>query len=269
MRGRYVKLMLHAATAGEPETPSAMDAGLVLCDVLAGRPMRVSQRGDGRDGGGQGRAFYPGLIDHARGLAACLAPDGDEAAAEMRLDDHRARVWAETTNYGYRVALRAGKQPVADDGAMLAADVWDELAANVLRRATGRPASASDVLDKLVAAQDGRGAFLRFDGNAGDNPEPWWYHELVLLHAVTSHALLTGDAAALEGAKRAAAFHHAETQPDHATGQPWAVHTFLLDLETTPTADMLLLAAGVNGAGGLSAVSRILLADAAICLSLV
>ena len=271
MRRRYVNLMLHAATAGEPETPSAMDAGLALCDVLAGRRTREVPAGTdepSRDGGGHGRAFYPGLIAYAKGLAACLAPTGDEASAEMRLDEHRTRVWAETMTDDYRADLRAGKQASADDGAALAADVWDELAGGVRRRAAGREPSASEVIAKVVAAQDGRGAFLRFDGNAGDNPEPWWYHELVLLHAVTSHALLTGDAAALECAKRAAAFHHAETQPDHATGQPWAVHAFLLDADTTPTADLLLLAAGVNGAGGLSAVSRILLADAAACLSL-
>ena len=112
------------------------------------------------------------------------------------------------------------------------------------------------------------GAFFHFDGNAGDNPEPWWYHELVLLHAITSYAMLTGDAQALEAAKRAVLFHHRETQPDHATSQPWAIHAFLMDPETIPTADLLLLAAGVNQPGGLGAVSRILLADAAVCLSL-
>ena len=248
MRGRYAKLLLHGATAGQPETPSAMDAGLVLCDALAGRPTREPAAGTGepsRDGGGHGRAFYPGLIAYAKGLAALLGEAANLEPAPQRPDGPRLT------------------QPAADDGAAVAAEVWDDLAALVRRRE-----GAGTAILNLVAAQDHRAAYLRFDGNAGDNPEPWWYHELVLLHAVTSYALLTGDAAASESAKRAAAFHHAETQPDHATGQPWAVHAFLLDPDTTPTADLLLLAAGVNGAGGLSAVSRILLADAAVCLSL-
>ena len=266
MRGRYVKLMLHAATSGEPETPSAMDAGLALCDALAGRATRGKpRRGDLRDGGGHGREFYGGVVSYAAGLAACLSP-ASAGDAVRRLDGERAWRWAATMTYNYHAHAGPDGRFAADDGAGAAADAWDDLAELAWCRAAGRTGDC-DSIRRVIASQDDRGTFLRFDGNAGDNPEPWWYHELVLLHAVSSYALLTSDAAALHSAKRAAAFHHAETQPDHATGQPWGVHAFLLDLETSPTADLLLLAAGVNGAGGLSAVSRILLADAAVCVS--
>src|SRR5687767_12708522 len=40
LRRKYVKILLHAATTGAPPEPSPMDAGLVLCDVLAGRAPR-------------------------------------------------------------------------------------------------------------------------------------------------------------------------------------------------------------------------------------
>lgn len=125
-----------------------------------------------------------------------------------------------------------------------------------------------DLFARLRERQQPSGAFFRFDGNAGENPEPWWYHELVLLHAITSYAGMTGDPAATEAVRKAATFHHAETQPDHATSQPWAVHAFLSDPEFVPTADLLLLAATMQQPSALGAVPRILLADAAVWLSI-
>ena len=253
-----------------------MDEGLVLCDVLAGRRMRETPAaGEMRDGGGHGRPFYRGLVAYAvaSALHRTLEPAIDEDAEMMTstitggLNEH---VFVRPPGRPDYLRHPAPDGLAADGAADVAADLWDALAmwrTLSLAGIEGGPAQrAGKGVDRVVAAQRRNGAYFRFD--AGDNPEPWWYHELVVLHAVTSYALLAGDAAALASAKRAAAFHHAETQPDHATGQPWAVHAFLLDPDTTPTADLLLLAAGVNGAGGLSAVSRILLADAAVCLSL-
>ena len=269
MRGRYVRLLLHAATAGEPERPSPMDAGLVLCDVLAGRPMReLPEGGDYRDSGGHGRPFYSGLVAYAVVSAVQLAfgASGDQdvadylpylAAGHPPLGAPRPLRRPEVLEWPPAVGI------AADAAADVAADLWDALATWRSQSLTGETVRVPEILAHVVAAQRPDGAYFRFD--AGDNPEPWWYHELVALHAVTSFELLSGGRMRLPGARHAAAFHHAETQPDHATGQPWAVHAFLLDLDTTPTADLLLLAAGVNGAGGLSAVSRILLADAAVC----
>jgi hypothetical protein len=123
-------------------------------------------------------------------------------------------------------------------------------------------------LHPLAAKIRPTGAFLTFDGNAGDNPEPWWYAELVLLHAVTTQALRTGDPTLLDACRRSSAFHHAETQPDHATSEPLALHAFALQAETVPTADLMLLATGVNEPGELGLIPRLMLADAAVGLLL-
>ncbi len=205
--------------------------------------------------------FYPGLLAHAHFLRRRVRGDSCDAA----LRTHRARVWAETDTYNYHSMHKRDHRPSAEVASLVAADAWNDLASVV---AGAKP----DTLRNLVTvARDGDPAvttFFNFDHAAAENPETWWYHELVVLHAVATYAAMTGDRDAGEAARRAAAFHHAETQPDHATNQPWAIHAFLSDPEFTPTADFMLLAAGVNQPGSLDAVSRILLADAAVCLSL-
>ncbi len=139
---------------------------------------------------------------------------------------------------------------------------FDNLASRVVSST-----SAAPTMSRLIAHQSSRGTFFNFDPTSGDNPEPWWYHELVATHAVTSFAHLTGDASAAQAAERAAAFHHAETQADHASGQPWAVHAFLATTETIPTAELLLLAAtGAGQSAHPGVVSRLILADAAVWL---
>jgi hypothetical protein len=141
--------------------------------------------------------------------------------------------------------------------------LWEELA-DVVTMPTPQ---VGPVAQSLLDHQASDGTFYRFDRQSADNPEPWWYHELVTLHAMTSLAELTGDAAAMSGSQNSAAFHHAETQPDHATGQPWGITAFVKDPTMTPSADLLLLAAGVGRKrGGLDVVSRLLLADACVWL---
>ena len=249
-RGRYAKFLLAASTAGPAGTP--------LCDALAGRDPVAPAALDGVDGGGHRRPFYPGLLAHTAGLAARLRP-GTLDLPELR-DAHRARVWRDTNTYGSHAMLCAGVRPTAADAGLVAADVWDELALVTLG------GDRAETIERVVARQDDRGTFFAFDADAGDNPEPWWYHEFVVLHAVATFAAATGDAAAARAAGRSAAFHHAETQPDHATSQPWALHAFLADPETLPTADLMLLSAGVNQPGGLGTIPRLLLADAAVWL---
>ena len=263
LTGRYAKLLTGLATAGGAES-GPMSAALALCDALAGRPIRRVKlpraAAECRDGGGHARPFYAGLVAYAVGLAARLRPPGEVDLPPL-LDDHRARVWRDTLTYGSHAMLKAGRQPTAAEAGSVTADLWDELAGLAL-------GDAGDLttLPRVVAAQDDCGAFFRFDGDLGDNPEPWWYHELVALHAVASYAATTGDAAAAGAARRSAAFHHAETQPDHATGQPWAVHAFLRDPDAAPTADLLLLAATTGQPSSLGIVPRVLLADAAVWL---
>ena len=60
-----------------------------------------------------------------------------------------------------------------------------------------------------------------------DNPETNWYHELVTLHAAASYAVQAEDRAVAGSVVRATAYHAANTQPDHATNQPWALFAFI------------------------------------------
>ena len=67
---------------------------------------------------------------------------------------------------------------------------------------------------------------------------------------------------------RATEYHQRETQPDHATTQPWGLFAFAWNPQTHPLADQLLHAVQVQHAGTPDGVSLILLADALYCLRL-
>ena len=123
---------------------------------------------------------------------------------------------------------------------------------------------AGDVFGKLTKRQQESGAFLA--GDLSDNPETRWYHELLILHAVAAAGMQSGDADLITAAKRNAAWHLAETQPDHATNQPWGLLAFLLDPATFSLADGLLHnAAAQPAAGGWSLLTLMLLGDALYC----
>jgi hypothetical protein len=128
---------------------------------------------------------------------------------------------------------------------------------------------ASDIFGKLVRSQqsnDPPGQFLR--ASAEDNPDSHGYHELVLLHAAASYAVQAEDRTAASAVAKATDFHLRETQPDHATSQPWGLFAFVWNERTRPVADQLLHAAAVNRPAGADGVSLILLADALYCLRL-
>ena len=198
--------------------------------------------------------------------------------------------------YSLFQAIRASDRVLVGDPATVA-DRWTaalvpELAAvNVVRGAGGPdiPASAGDVAvraawaaaaviaggdlsqdDRVVAAgrrfllglaarQQPSGTFLK-PGRA-DNLESFWFHELQLLHVVAAQGLQWRDEALLAAARRSAAYHVAETQPDHATNEPWGLPGFLCDAESAVMADQLLHAAGVQQPGRAGGVTLILLAD--------
>jgi hypothetical protein len=126
------------------------------------------------------------------------------------------------------------------------------------------------VFSRLTAAQQPGGSFL--SAGAADNPETHWYHELVLLHAVATYAAHTGNGAVAESADRAAECHQAETEPDHATGQPWALFAFALNPRTRPLADQVLHGAMVHAAShagrpSANSLAFLLLTDALYCLN--
>jgi hypothetical protein len=161
---------------------------------------------------------------------------GDEAGARdgiaaSRGGDAVRAAWS-------AAAVRAGGELCHDDAAT---------------RAAGR------CLLGIVARQQPAGHFLRPD--AGDNLESFWFHELQLLHAVAASGLQSRDPAALSAAARSAAYHLAETQPDHATNEPWGLPGFLCDPDAVVMADQVLHAAGVQQPGRAGGVTLILLAD--------
>ncbi len=197
------------------------------------------------DGGGHRRPYYRHLARYAAALA-------------RRIDPSLPMLGEMVTT---RAAIPTNEQPPARVAAEVCVAAWSELADVAAGNAT-----ASATLDSLASTQSADGPLFAFDKFNGDNPEPWWYHELVALHALTSYGRLTHTALATHSAQRAAAFHHAETQPDHATGQPWAIHAFAGEVEMIPTAELLLLACGIGRPGGVDIVSRLLLADACVWL---
>jgi uncharacterized protein YbaR (Trm112 family) len=169
-------------------------------------------------------------------------------------------------------STNAGGALPASGGAAATEAAWNALALHVASALYNQPfwrATARQTFHRFAAAQQPAGPFLR--ATASDNPETHWYHELVLLHAVATFAAHTNDTHLAGAAARNAAFHLNQTQPDHATNQPWALHAFAQHPDTRPLADHLLHAATLlGGAGGSTnrGVTSILLADALYCLRL-
>ena len=124
----------------------------------------------------------------------------------------------------------------------------------------------AETLGRLAAAQRGSGAFLV--AGASDNPETLWYHELVLLHATASYAAQSNDPLATAAVMQAADFHLRETQPDHATTQPWGLLAFIWRREARSVADAMLHALQIQQPGQRSGITSILLADCLYCLRL-
>jgi hypothetical protein len=123
---------------------------------------------------------------------------------------------------------------------------------------------ASGCFGRLAAGQQSSGALLR--ALSSDNPETLWYHELVLLHAMASYAAQSSDTLTTAAVMQAADFHLAETQPDHATAQPWALLAFIWRRESRPLADQVLHAQQTHQPDRPAGVTSMLLADCLYCL---
>jgi hypothetical protein len=229
-----------------------------LEDLLGLSGRQASGPGKVIDGNHHSRPVYEGLLMYSAFQAIRLAPaayadDGPQWAdrLESRLAQTR---WPESPERVLRAA----------DGARVVEATWLALAAHVAGNVLGtRTDLASDAFGRLVTCQLPAGTFLK--ASAADNPETHGYHELLLLHAATSYAAASGDRAVEAAVARAAAFHLNETQPDHATNQPWGLAAFVRNPETRPLADQMLHAAATVGRSG---VTSILLADALYCLRL-
>ena len=165
-----------------------------------------------------------------------------------------------------------GNAIAATRGGIAAEAVWTALALFVAGKIFVRDAwtdLAADTFGRITRAQRESGAFLA--STASDNPEPAWFAELAILHAAASFAVQAEDRAVARAVAKATDYHQRETQPDHATSQPWGIFAFIWNAQTRPMADQLLHAATLQSPtadGASDGVSLILLADALYCLRL-
>jgi hypothetical protein len=191
--------------------------------------------------------------------------------SEFRRWEEGLRPWCDLLEAELtQISCPVGPIP-ANHGSIAAEAAWMALALYVAGKIYIRAAwtnLAADTFGKIVRAQADNGAFLT--ATASDNPETHWYHELVILHAAASYAARAEDGTSASAAARNAHFHLKETQPDHATNQPWALFAFACNDKTRVLADDLLHNANVlaQSATPTSGVSLILLSDALYCLKL-
>ena len=158
---------------------------------------------------------------------------------------------------------------LAARGANVADIAWTALALHAAGKVFIRDAwidLASDVFGKITRAQQPAGPFLL--AGASDNPETHGYHELAILHAAASYAVQAEDRTLAAAVERSTAFHMNETQPDHATAQPFALFSFVWNSGTRPFADQVLHAVQTNRPTPSADIASILLADTLYCLRL-
>jgi hypothetical protein len=152
----------------------------------------------------------------------------------------------------------------AGRGSSATESAWMALALHVAGKLYVRDAwtdLASETFGRIVGAQLPHGPFLQATGS--DNPETHWYHELVVLHAAASYAVQAEDRRVAAAVAKNAEFHLNETQPDHATTQPWGLFAFIWNDSTRVLADGMLHAAADD-----SGIALMLLADALYCVEL-
>jgi hypothetical protein len=257
-------MVYNAAVAGPPAPGVAAMVEPLVRHAAGGVPPDLSVA----DARGHHRPVYRPLL-----VYAWLQAFGPWYEVLPRADfvrwDEALRAWCDL------LEAELGSAHAGDNGADAAAGdtvaqcAWSALALFAAGRLFVRDAwtdLASDTFGRLTRGQTPVGTFLT--PGPSDNPETWWYHELVLLHAAASYAVQAEDRTVASAVAKATDFHLRETQPDHATSQPWGLFAFAWNERTRPLADQLLHAAAVNRPGGLDGVSLILLADALYCLRL-
>ncbi len=181
--------------------------------------------------------------------------------------EEATRAWADVLEGElHQVSWPAEGMPAQRGGGACEA-AWAALALHIAGKVFVRDAftdQAADIFGKLVRGQQASGNFLT--PTASDNPETHGYHELVLLHAAASFAAQAEDRVVAAAVKRATEFHQNETQPDHASGQPWGIFAFIWNSETRSVADEMLHAVRTIHPCGVRGVGAILLADAIVCI---
>ncbi len=207
---------------------------------------------DGRivDGAGHSRPLYRGLLIYAL------------AHSEARIGK-LAEVFATSRRDAFASFADARSPVLASNGSAIIELAFDALAASCVAESVSSDPAAG-VLMHIASSQQSDGSYLA--RTSSDNPEPTWYYELALLHAMASFAYRRDDSTARASAMRAARYQAEQIQPDHASSHPFAMHAFLRDEQGTYLADMMLHAAGVQQPSRMDTVSLLLLADAVDCI---
>jgi hypothetical protein len=122
---------------------------------------------------------------------------------------------------------------------------------------------ASDAFGRLTRSQQSSGEFLVPD--PADNPDAKTYDELTLLHAAAGYAVQAEDRHVAAAVARAGEFHLRQTQPDHATAQPWGLFAFIWNPDARSLGDQMLHTVLAHPPDG---VSLLVLADALYSLRL-
>jgi hypothetical protein len=220
------------------------------------------------DRSGHHRPAYRGLLVYAW-LASYRIFYETLPRAQFGRWEEGARAWCDLLEAQLTTIDLPDTGLPAGRGASVTEAAWAALALWVAGKVYIRDAwtdLAADTFGRIVRSQTSGGAFLR--AGAGDNLETHAYHELLILHAAASYAVQAEDRVVAAAVARATEFHLRETQPDHATAQPWGVFAFVWNESTAPLADQMLHAAQTSSPGGIDAVSATLLADALYCLRL-
>jgi hypothetical protein len=223
------------------------------------------------DRNGHQRPVYRPLLVYG-GLQAFRALYELLPRADFGKWDEGLRAWCDLLEAELGTVRLPDAGSPAANGAAVAQAAWAALALSAAGKVFVRDAwtdLASDTFGRLTRGQTADGTFLV--PSPSGHPETWWYHELVLLHAAASYAVQAEDRAVAAAVARATEYHLRETQPDHATSQPWALFPFVWNERTRSLADQVLHGAAVQGAaapGGADGVSLTLLADALYCLRL-
>ena len=292
---RYAGVVAQATggAAGGPFSPAAesesavqVERGAVYAAALAGPPDERAAAGHVErlvrlaaagavpaevavvDAAGHHRPVYRPLLVYAWLQAFRLWFEVLPRAEFVRWDE-ALRAWCDLLEAELGARRAADGVTPASRGAAVTEAAWSALALSAAGRLFVRDAwtdLASDAFGRLVRGQTDGGTFLV--PGPSDNPETWWYHELVLLHAAASYAVQAEDRTVAAAVARATDYHLRETQPDHASAQPWALFAFVWNERTRPLADQVLHAAAVQGPAGAGGVPLILLADALYCLRL-
>lgn len=266
-----------SATAIQVERGTILSAALddpkTIDPAIVGRLIELSRQGSLArfavvDATGHHRPVYRALLVYAFLQSFRLAYE-TLPQSQFGQWEEAGRAWADLLEDELGQITWDQTSATAARGSTLTELAWTGLALHIAGKVFIRDAwtdLASDVFGKITLAQQPTGAFLL--AKPSDNPETHWYHELVILHAAASYAVQAEDRSVAAAVQRNALFHLKETQPDHATADPWALFAFIWEPQTRPLADQLLHAAQTQHPQGPSGVAAILLADALLCLRL-